>query len=123
MNFTIEYKPIYGTSNPASVNVQTGVITVNTCVWWCYSYFEQKAIIAHEKWHAISNDTCNEIDCDEYAFKQVAGTESNSLIQYVDLIKQLSGDDSERYVAAQKRALIYAANKGSKQASELLKRL
>jgi len=123
MKFTIEYRPVYNTSNPASVNVRTGVITVNTCVWWAYSDFEQKVIIAHEKWHAISANTCNEIDCDEYAFNEVAGTEENSLIQYVDLIQQLSGEDSERFIAAQKRALVYAANKGSKKANKILKNL
>lgn len=121
MKFTIEYRPIYNTSNPASVNVRTGVITVNTCVWWAYSDFEQKTILLHEKWHAITQNTCNEIDCDEFAFSQIAGTEPNSLIQYVDLIQQLSGEDSERFVAAQKRALHWAAKNGSKEANQLLK--
>ena len=112
-------------SSPACVNILTGTITVNTLVWYLYSPFEQRVILLHEECHYLTGDTTNEIKCDEYAFKRVAGTEPNSLLRFVTLIEQLSarGNDTKRVDAAWNLALKYAATHGSEEAQMILKQI
>lgn len=117
------YQEMPGQSSPASVDVRTGTIYVNTLVWPLYTPFEQRAILFHEKYHFLSGDTTNEIACDEYAFRHMAGTEKNSLTKFTNLIEKLSkkNNDVRRMAASQKCALRYAAQHGSRDAQELLK--
>ena len=119
----VVYRDMPGQSSPASVDVKTGIIYVNTLVWPLYTPFEQRAILLHEKYHYLSGCTTNEIACDEYAFQQMAGTEKNSLMQFTELIEQLSKkcNDTERVRASQHCAIRSAAQHGSKDAQELLK--
>lgn len=117
------YQPMPGKSTPACVDIETGTVSVNTLVWNFYTPFEQRVILLHEECHYLTGKTTNEIECDKYAFRRVAGTEPNSLLQFVTLIEQLSAksNDVERVNAAWKMALQYAARRGSSEAKRILK--
>ena len=109
--------------NPAECNIKTGEIRISSELWPLYSEFEQKYIKAHEQAHFDLQTVLDEIACDEIAFQALAGTEKDSLIQYVKAVEKVAKNDIERVNAAIKRSLYFAADKGSKEAKKLIKEL
>lgn len=109
--------------NPAECNIRTGEIRISSELWPLYTRFEQKFIEAHENAHFELQTVLDEVACDAVAFEQLAGTEQNSLMQYVKAVQKVSKNNIERVNAAIKRTLEYAAADGSEEAKKLLKEL
>ena len=73
---------------PAAVDRQTGILYINPKLYFNLTPFQQKFVKLHEYGHYNLN-TDSELEADEYAFKQLAGTEFRSLKQCIECLEQL----------------------------------
>lgn len=67
-------------SNPASINLDTGVITINPFIWHRLEDWEKAIILLHEEGH-YKNQTLSEIKADLHAIQKFAGTEQSSVLK------------------------------------------
>lgn len=106
-------------SNPARVNMQTGVLELNDQAMALLPEYAQRFVMAHERghWHGR---TYNEHKADEYALGELALKQPNSLWHFVKSVRMVSRDDPERVNAATYKALKIAAKEGSKEAQEII---
>lgn len=109
-------------SNPARVDLDTGVIEVNLLAFYLLTDFERKFVILHEQGH-YEKQTLNEVEADLYALERLAFTEKESLKQFVNAVKKISRNDNYRIEAAKINALKFAAKDGSKEAKQQLKKV
>jgi hypothetical protein len=116
----IEYvDSIPGTSSPARVFHDTGVIQINLSRWNQLPPFTQKYIKAHEEGHYLGR-TNNEFKADKYAFLKLAFTEPESLRNSVkalsDVLPYTTPEHSERVKAQIIRSLAadWVVNKNAK---------
>lgn len=109
-------------SNPARVDLDTGVIEVNLLAWYLLTDFEKQFVLLHERGH-FELQTLNEIDADLYALEKLAFSERESLKQFIVAVKKISKNDPARIEAAKVNALKFAAKAGSKEAEQLLKKV
>lgn len=63
---------------PASIDMRTGVISINKSVWDRYDNFEKAFVIMHEIGHYVL-DTDSEYEADAYALRHVYRTAPRSL--------------------------------------------
>ncbi|MDR1552547.1 MAG: hypothetical protein LBS69_03665 [Prevotellaceae bacterium] len=108
-------------TNPASVDLDTGIVQLNRQTWGSYSKFQQKFIIKHEEGH-LNNPYGSEYDADRYALNKMAGTESRSLAKSVHALESIPGVTESRVEKMYVEALKLDASMGNKIAEkELLK--
>lgn len=81
---------------------------------------QREFVLAHEEGH-YKLQTYDELKADQYALQQLALKKKNSLWNYVKSVKSVSKNDKQRVYHAEKHALEIAANKGSSEASDLLR--
>ncbi|MDR0763002.1 MAG: hypothetical protein LBF01_00710, partial [Bacteroidales bacterium] len=65
--------------NPASVNLDTGVIEINARLFSKYDKITKQAIIAHEIGHYVEQNESNEELADKFALNFLAGKSERSL--------------------------------------------
>ncbi len=121
-DITVRYYPQFpdNPKNPARCNRATATIDINKKVWENLSELQRQWWMEHERGHIILN-TGDEIAADAYAFQQVAGSTSYSLIQIINAMKAVvPGWQNDRHRAIQIQALQFAARKGSTYAQDLL---
>jgi hypothetical protein len=117
---------IPGSTTPARVFHNTGVIQINKSRWdQIPDEFHKKFILKHEEGH-YKGKTNNELYADGFAFNALAGTQQNSLRKSItaltDNLPMTTPQHGERITAQSIRALKYDAlvNK-NKKALEALK--
>jgi len=75
--------------NPASIDIVTGVITVNRCVWKHLCPVQKRLLILHEKAHFVLQTLDDEKACDRWALEKFAGSRPNSLRKALDAFERL----------------------------------
>ncbi len=73
---------------PAAVDRKSGLLYINPKLYFQLTDFQRKFVKFHEYGHYNLN-TDSEIEADEYAFNQLAGTEFRSLKQCIECLEQL----------------------------------
>ncbi len=110
--------------NPASINLDTGLITINRDVWCRLSQVQRKLILLHEKAHKALDTLTDEIACDRWALERFAGTEKNSLRKaldaYAGLLDKNYIDVERKKQILQSLLTIDAERFGNKRAENLL---
>jgi len=109
-------------SCPASVDMETGKISLNRDVFRRYSGYEWHFIREHEKGH-YNLQTDSEADADAYALRKVFGTQPKSLKNSLELLKKMNISDQNRWLALYQEALKIDAENGNENAKEELKNL
>ncbi len=112
---------------PARVNRLTGEIFLNARVWNKLPDGFKKFILAHEEGHYVLQTT-NEIEADNFAFNQLAGTFENSLKTCVytlaDVLPFTNDSHTLRLLNMYRSALQFQANKyGDIETKNELKRI
>lgn len=102
MRFLLSNKKDMGL-NPASVNLDTGVVTINSDIWRKLSPVQKKLILLHEKAHFVLQALDDELACDRWAIEKYAGTEKKSLRKaleayYILLNKDYIPEDRKRQI-------------------------
>ncbi len=118
---TIKYLPIFNDNpdNPARCEVATGVIEINKFIWQFLTPEQREFVLAHEQGH-YERQTFDEVQADRYALERLKLRKKNSLRHYVKSVRTISHDDPLRCINAERNALQVAADKGSKEAKQLL---
>lgn len=80
---------------PASVDMESGVISINSSVWDCYDNFEKAFILFHEIGH-YDLDTDSEYEADAYALKHVYRTAPRSLKRSLQTLCKIDVIDARR---------------------------
>lgn len=106
-------------SNPAKCYVKKGLIVINDQAFQFYPDYAKRFIVEHEKGHYYLQ-TFDEKKADEYALKQLALKEKNSLFNALKSVRLIARSDPEREKQLATKALIIAAENGSMKARELL---
>ena len=113
--------------NPASVNLKTGVITINKNIWQRLSSVQKTLILLHEEAHYHLQTPDDEIACDRWALERFAGTQKKSLRKAVDAYADLLNKDyidNERKIQILKSVLAIDAKRfNNPRAQALLKNL
>lgn len=105
-------------NNPASVNIRTGVVTLNRDMWEKLTDYEKAIILLHEEGHYINN-TLNEIKADIYCIEQYM-SRSTSPTKRQNLFKtvfKLVPDDN-RKIEFVKNLFRYDADCNNNQSSK-----
>lgn len=97
---------------PASVDMQTGVISINRSVWDRYDNFEKAFVIMHELGHYVL-DTDSEYEADAYALKHVYRTAPRSLKRSLQTLCKIRVIDPLRLDNLYKEALKLDAADGN----------
>lgn len=95
-------------ANPASVNLDTGICTINPKVWINLTETEKQLILLHEYGHIKLNSTTDEIGSDKFAINSFAGSTPLSLRKSVEAfinILSTAGVDEKRQIEILKSAL------------------
>lgn len=100
---------------PASVDMSTGVISINKSVWDRYDNFEKAFVIYHELGHYIL-DTDSEYKADAYALKHVYKTAPRSLKRALLTLCKIRIIDYKRLDNLYKEALQLDASDGNMDA-------
>lgn len=77
---------------PAAIDRQSGILYINPKRYFQLTPFQRKFVKFHEYGHYNLN-TDSELLADEYAFKQLAGTEFRSLKQCIECLEQILDED------------------------------
>jgi hypothetical protein len=88
MNFILSNRKTMGL-NPASINMDTGIVTINKDIWKELSPVQKKLILLHEKAHFVLQTVDDEIACDKWAIEHYAGSEKYSLRKSLDAFYEL----------------------------------
>ena len=75
--------------NPASIDIVTGVITINVCVWKNLCPVQRQLLILHEMAHVELQTLDDEKACDRWALEKFAGSRPNSLRKALDAFERL----------------------------------
>lgn len=113
MKVKIEYvdAAVLGTC-PASVDMQTGVVSINRSVWNNYDNFEKAFVIMHEVGHYVL-DTDSEYEADAYALRHVYRTAPRSLKRSLQTLCKIRVIDPKRLNNLYKEALKLDASDGN----------
>ncbi len=113
--------PIFPESptNPARVDVRSGVIEINDARWRTLSDAEKSFVLQHEVGH-YKEHTLDEVKADQYALRQLALKKPYSLRDYLNAVDEVSYSNERRVNQAKYDVLRIAADNGSAQARELL---
>lgn len=119
----ITYLPVFPErpTNPARTNVRTGEIEINAKRWKQLRPETQEYVLLHEIGHH-KEQTFDEVAADRYALRHLALKKPYSLWNYYQSVYEVSYGNPERMAAAQHDTLKIAAENGSKEAQELLRR-
>lgn len=107
---------------PASVDMQTGVISINRSAWDRYDNFERSFVLMHEIGH-YELDTDDEFEADEYALRHVYKTAPRSLIRSLQTLCKINVIDSRRLDNLYQAALELDAEDGNELAAVELERI
>ena len=107
---------------PASVDMQTGVVSINRSVWDSYDDFEKAFVVFHEVGHYVL-DTDSEYEADAYALKHVYKTAPRSLKRSLQTLLKIRVIDGNRLNALYKEALALDAADGNADAVLELERI
>lgn len=107
---------------PASVDMSTGVVSINRSVWDRYDYFEKSFVIMHELGHYLL-DTDSEYEADEYALRKVYKTAPRSLKRSLQTLCKIRVIDPRRLDNLYKVALDLDAKDGNDVAAIELERI
>lgn len=97
---------------PASVDMRTGVISINRSVWGSYDKFEKAFVIMHEIGHYVL-DTDSEYEADAYALRHVYKTAPRSLKRSLQTLCKIRVIDPSRLDNLYKEALKLDAADGN----------
>ena len=119
----IVHFPIFPESptNPARVDVRTGVVEMNDARWKQLTEEEKEFVLLHEEGH-YQGQTFDEVKADQYALRHLALKKPYSLRNYLYAVNNISYGNARRVNQAKYDVLRIAADNGSKEAQELLKR-
>lgn len=101
---------------PASVNMQTGVVTINQSVWHNYDNFEKSFVIMHEMGH-YKLQTDSEYEADAYALRHVYKTAPRSLKRSLQALCKIGVIDHTRLDRLYREALKLDASDGNEIAA------
>lgn len=101
---------------PASVDMRTGVVTINKSVWNQYDNFEKAFVIMHEVGHFVL-DTDSEYEADAYALKHVYRTAPRSLKRSLQTLCKIRVIDPTRLDRLYQEALKLDASDGNQIAA------
>lgn len=101
---------------PASVNMDTGVVSINLSVWNNYDEFEKRFVIMHEVGHYVL-DTDSEYEADAYALQQVYKTAPMSLKRSLRTLCKIGVIDTTRLDRLYREALKLDAQDGNQAAA------
>ncbi len=114
----------YMGGNPASVELNTGVFSINRDMWPHLSDVQKQLILLHELAHVYLNDHLDEENSDRLALQWYAGTCKQSLRKALDAYEDLLGKD---YFDADRKMQIYktllsidAGRFGNERAAQIL---
>lgn len=107
---------------PASVDMLTGVVSINRDVWNRYDNFEKAFVIMHEVGHYVL-DTDSEYEADAYALKHVYRTAPRSLKRSLQTLQKINVVDTGRLNALYQEALKLDAADGNPIAAIELERI
>ena len=107
---------------PASVDMRTGVISINKSVWDRYDNFEKAFVIMHEVGH-YALDTDSEYEADAYALKHVYRTAPRSLKRSLQTLCKIRVVDPVRLERLYQEALMLDASDGNELAAIELQRI
>jgi hypothetical protein len=123
MNFIFSNKKEMGL-NPASIDLDTGIVTINRDIWGKFSPVQKDLILLHEKAHYLFQNTDDEILCDKWALEQYAKRKNASLKKAIDAFNDLL---NKPYISFERREQILltcltidAEKFGNKRAAILL---
>lgn len=113
--------PIFPESptNPARVDVRSGVIEINDARWRTLSDEQKAFVLQHEVGH-YKEQTLDEVKADQYALRQLALKKPYSLRDYLNAVDEVSYGDEQRVNQAKLDVLRIAADNGSENARKLL---
>ena len=97
---------------PASVDMRTGVVSINRSVWDRYDNFEKGFILMHEMGHYVL-DTDSEYDADAYAIRKVYRTAPRSLKRSLQTLLKIRVIDMSRLDNLYREALALDAEDGN----------
>lgn len=103
-------------SCPASVDMDSGLISINRSVWDRYDRFEKNFILWHEIGH-YELDTDSEYEADEYALQHVYKTAPRSLKRALQTLYKIRVVDGSRLDHLYRVALTLDAADGNGNAS------
>ena len=109
-------------SNPASVDVASGMLYLNPDVWHSYTNFQRQFLIAHEEGHYL-NPQGSEEDADLYALEKLAGTEPKSLAKSIATLEKVPNISENRLNNLYIEALKIDARMGNENAKNELKKI
>lgn len=117
MNVKVNYvdSGVLGTC-PASVDMQTGVVSINRSVWDNYDPFEKQFILWHEVGH-YDLDTDSEYEADAYALRHVYKTAPRSLKRSLQTLMKIKVIDITRLEHLYREALKLDARDGNQIAA------
>ena len=107
---------------PASVDMSTGVVSINRSVWDRYDDFEKSFVIMHELGHYLL-DTDSEYEADEYALRKVYKTAPRSLKRSLQTLCKIRVIDPRRLDNLYRVALDLDAKDGNDVAAIELERI
>lgn len=108
-------------SNPARTDMVTGTIEINKESFELLPDYTQRFVLYHEAAHYLLG-TYDECKCDDYALRKMAFKSEYSLKHHIDSVYMMAKDDHRRKKHALKSVLVLMANKGDKNAIEMLKK-
>lgn len=110
MKTTIKRIVLAGTTTPARVDLETGVVYVNTPYFDVLPDAYQEFILAHEEGHFVLK-TYDEFKADEYAFDQLAGKKPYSLLNMlntlVHVLPMVHSEQKQRVVAMYRNIMLF----------------
>lgn len=106
-------------SNPARVDMGTGVVEVNDQAMMMLPDYAQRFVMAHERGHWALR-SFDEQAADDYALSRSALREPESLWKHVKSVRMVAREDPGRERHAAHSALRIAAREGSEEAKRLL---
>ena len=101
---------------PASVRMDTGLISINQSVWPRYDNFQKSFVLMHEVGH-YELDTDSEYEADAYALRKVYKTAPRSLKRSLQTLLKLHVLDSSRLARLYEEALKLDAADGNEIAA------
>lgn len=107
---------------PASVDMTTGVVSINRSVWDSYDQFEKNFILFHELGHYLL-DTDSEYEADAFALQHVYKTAPRSLKRALQTLCKIRVIDGSRLDHLYKEALQLDAEDGNTAAAVELEQI
>lgn len=109
-------------SCPASVDMRTGVVSINRDVWDRYDQFERNFVLMHEIGHFVL-DTDSEYEADAYALRNVYKTAPRSLKRSLQTLCKIRVVDPTRLNRLYEEALRLDAADGNYAAAVELREI